>query len=129
MRDDQGVCGGDRRFEAGSVEEMRSRGRPAALGKRFRPFDPHKVLPAAASVVGRPAARGPLARFVADLVDEVLDLSPVLADYGSDTSDEYSVRLFANRGFLLEDQTRPDQADSRKYAEDHGTPHAPCQAS
>ncbi|GAB1333196.1 hypothetical protein ACE1SV_75350 [Streptomyces sennicomposti] len=55
-----------------------------------------------------------LARFVADLVDEVLDLSPVLADYGSDTSDECSVRLFANRGFLLEDQTRPDQAVSRK---------------
>ncbi|WP_435843885.1 IS1182 family transposase [Streptomyces hirsutus] len=49
------------------------------MDKRFRAFDPHQVLLLPPSLDDwLPQDR--LARFVADLVDEVLDLGPILAD-------------------------------------------------
>ncbi|WP_435823967.1 IS1182 family transposase [Kitasatospora aureofaciens] len=50
------------------------------MGKRFRAFDPHQVLLLPPSLDDW-LPEGHLARFVADLVDEALDLSPILADY------------------------------------------------
>ncbi|WP_449455869.1 IS1182 family transposase [Streptomyces dangxiongensis] len=50
------------------------------MDKTFRAFDPHQVLLLPPSLNDW-LPEGHLARFVADLVDEVLDLSPVLADY------------------------------------------------
>lgn len=55
-------------------------GRPAALDKTFRAFDPHQVLLLPPSLDDW-LPEDHLARFVADLVDEVLDLSRVLAEY------------------------------------------------
>ncbi|WP_434975738.1 IS1182 family transposase [Streptomyces bluensis] len=50
------------------------------MDKTFRAFDPHQVLLLPPSLDDwLPGDH--LARFVADLVDEVLDLSPILADY------------------------------------------------
>lgn len=80
MRDDHDVRGGDGLFEVEPVEKKRSRGRPAAVDKTFRAFDPHQVLLLPPSLDDW-LPEDHLARFVADLVDEVLDLSPVLADY------------------------------------------------
>lgn len=49
-------------------------------GKTFRAFDPHQVLLLPPSLDDwLPGDQ--LARFVTDLVDEVLDFSPILADY------------------------------------------------
>jgi transposase len=48
------------------------------VDKTFRAFDPHQVLPPS---LDDWLPEDHLARFVADLVDEVLDLSPILADY------------------------------------------------
>ncbi|WP_435839954.1 IS1182 family transposase [Streptomyces chilikensis] len=50
------------------------------MDKTFRVFDPHQVLLLPPSLDDW-LPQDHLARFVADLVDEVLDLSPVLADY------------------------------------------------
>lgn len=50
------------------------------MDKAFRAFDPHQVLLLPPSLDDW-LPDGHLARFVADLVDEVLDLGPVLADY------------------------------------------------
>ncbi|WP_457034147.1 transposase [Kitasatospora sp. P5_F3] len=50
------------------------------MDKRFRVFDPHQVLLLPPSLDGW-LPQDHLARFVADLVDEVLDLRPILADY------------------------------------------------
>jgi hypothetical protein len=50
------------------------------MGKRFRAFDPHQVLLLPPSLDDW-LPENHLARFVADLVDQVLDLSPILADY------------------------------------------------
>jgi len=47
-------------------------------GKRFRRFDPHQVLLLPPSLDDW-LPEGHLARFVAELVDEVLDLGPILA--------------------------------------------------
>jgi hypothetical protein len=60
--------------------KKRTQGPPAAVGKTFRAFDPHQVMLLPPSLDDW-LPEGHLARFVADLVDEVLDLSPVLADY------------------------------------------------
>jgi transposase len=49
-------------------------------GKTFRRFDPHQVLLLPPSLDDW-LPEGHLARFVAELVDEVLDLGPILADY------------------------------------------------
>ena len=74
MRDGEGL------FEVEPVEAKRRQGRPAAVDKTFRVFDPHQVLLLPPSLDDW-LPEGHLARFVADLVDEALDLSPVLADY------------------------------------------------
>ncbi|MGR8007503.1 IS1182 family transposase [Streptomyces hypolithicus] len=50
------------------------------MDKRFRAFDPHQVLLLPPSL-DHWLPEGHLARFVADLVDDVLDLGPVLAGY------------------------------------------------
>ncbi|MFJ2778153.1 IS1182 family transposase [Kitasatospora sp. NPDC087315] len=67
-------------FEVEPVEKKRSQDRPAAVDKRFRAFDPHQALLLPPSLDDW-LPQDHLARFVADLVDEVLDLGPVLADY------------------------------------------------
>ncbi|MDJ0347659.1 IS1182 family transposase [Streptomyces sp. H10-C2] len=67
-------------FEVEPVEKKQPQGRPAAVDKRFRAFDPHQVLLLPPSLDDW-LPQDHLARFVADLVDQVLDLSPVLADY------------------------------------------------
>ena len=72
--------GEDGLFEIEPVEVKRTPGRPAAVDKTFRTFDPHQVLLLPPSLDDW-LPEGHLARFVADLVDEVLDLSPILADY------------------------------------------------
>jgi hypothetical protein len=72
--------GGDGLFEVDPVEKKRPQGRPAAVDKTFRAFDPHQVLLLPPSL-DEWLPEDHLARFVAELVDEVLDLGPVLADY------------------------------------------------
>ncbi|MCY0963230.1 IS1182 family transposase [Streptomyces sp. H27-H5] len=67
-------------FEVEPVEKKRPQGRAAAVDKRFRAFDPHQVLLLPPSLDDW-LPEGHLARFVADLVDGVLDLGPILADY------------------------------------------------
>ncbi|MEU5247804.1 IS1182 family transposase [Streptomyces asoensis] len=67
-------------FEVGPGEKKRPQGPAAAVGKTFRAFDPHQVLLLPPSLDDW-LPEGHLARFVADLVEEVLDLGPVLADY------------------------------------------------
>jgi transposase len=75
MRDQEGL------FEAEPVEPKRQPlARAAGVDKRFRAFEPHQVLLLPPSLDDW-LPEDHLARFVADLVDEVLDLSPVLADY------------------------------------------------
>jgi transposase len=80
MRDDLGMRDGDGLFEVEPVEKNRPQGPPAAVGKTFRAFDPHQVMLLPPSLDDW-LPEGHLARFVADLVDEVLDLGPILADY------------------------------------------------
>jgi transposase len=74
------MSGGDGLFEVEPVEKKQALGRPAAVDKRFRAFDPHQVLLLPPSLDDW-LPEGHLARFVADLVDDVLDLSAILADY------------------------------------------------
>jgi hypothetical protein len=74
MRDGEGL------FEVEPIEKSRPQTRTAAADKRFRAFDPHQALLLPPSLDDW-LPEGHLARFVADLVDEVLDLGPVLADY------------------------------------------------
>ncbi|WP_437184776.1 IS1182 family transposase [Streptomyces tanashiensis] len=72
--------GGDGLFEVEPVEKKQPQGRAVAVDKQFRAFDPHQVLLLPPSLDDW-LPEDHLARFVADLVDEVLDLGPVLADY------------------------------------------------
>ncbi|MBP2405959.1 transposase [Streptomyces syringium] len=74
MRDGEGL------FEAEPVEKKRPQARAAAVDKRFRAFDPHQVLLLPPSLDDW-LPEDHLARFVADLVDQSLDLSPILAGY------------------------------------------------
>ncbi|MFJ9691243.1 transposase [Kitasatospora sp. NPDC101183] len=68
-------------FEVEPVENKQPQGRAAAAAdKRFRAFDPHQALLLPPSLDDR-LPEGHLAGFVADLVDDVLDPGPVLADY------------------------------------------------
>ncbi|WP_280885962.1 IS1182 family transposase [Streptomyces sp. LBL] len=67
-------------FEVEPVGKKRPMGPAAAVDKTFREFDPHQVLLLPPSLDDW-LPEDHLARFVADLVDEVLDLGPVLADY------------------------------------------------
>ncbi|WP_425473583.1 hypothetical protein [Streptomyces tailanensis] len=72
MRDGEGL------FEAEPVEPKRPQARAAAVDRRFRAFDPHQVLPLPPSLDDW-LPEDHLARLIADLVDQALDLSPVLA--------------------------------------------------
>nr|BFD87127.1 hypothetical protein StreXyl84_65280 [Streptomyces sp. Xyl84] len=65
-------------FEVEPIAAKRRQGRPAALGKTFRAFDPHQVLLLPPSLNDW-LPEDHFARFVADLVDEVLDLFPIRA--------------------------------------------------
>jgi hypothetical protein len=80
MRDDYGMRDGDGLFEVGPVGKKRPQSPAEAVGRTFRAFDPHQVLLLPPSLDDW-LPEDHLARFVADLVDEVLDLGPVLADY------------------------------------------------
>lgn len=66
-------------FEVEPVGKRQPQDRPAAVDKRFRAFDPHQVLLLPPSLDDWPL-QDHLARFVADLVDKVLDLGQVRAD-------------------------------------------------
>ena len=72
--------GGDGLFEVEPAGKKRPQGRPAAVDKTFRAFAPHQILLLPPSL-DEWLPEDHLARFVADLVDEVLNLSPVLANY------------------------------------------------
>ncbi|MET8331793.1 IS1182 family transposase [Streptomyces sp. NPDC005181] len=67
-------------FEVEPVEKKQPQGRPAAVDKRFRAFDPHQVLLLPPSLDDW-LPQDHLARFVADLVDDVLDLTAIRSDY------------------------------------------------
>ncbi|MFD7057732.1 IS1182 family transposase [Streptomyces mirabilis] len=67
-------------FEVEPVGKKQPMGPAAAVDKTFRAFDPHQVLLLPPSLDDW-LPEDHLARFVADLVDEVLDLGPVLAGY------------------------------------------------
>jgi transposase len=71
---------GDGLFEVESAEKRQPQARGAAVDKRFRAFDPHQVLLLPPSLDDW-LPQDHLARFVADLVDDVLDLSSIRADY------------------------------------------------
>lgn len=74
MRDQEGL------FEVEPAEGKQPPRRAAAVDKTFRAFDPHQILLLPPSLDAW-LPEDHLARFVADLVDEVLDLSPILAEY------------------------------------------------
>jgi hypothetical protein len=80
MRDDGGIRDGDGLFEVEPVEQRQPQGRPAAVDKRFRAFDPHQALLLPPSLDDW-LPQDHLARFVAYLVDDILDLSAIRADY------------------------------------------------
>ncbi|MER5804256.1 transposase [Streptomyces mirabilis] len=67
-------------FEVEPVGKRQPQARPAAVDKRFRAFDPHQVLLLPPSLDDW-LPQDHRARFVADLVDKVLDLGQVRADY------------------------------------------------
>ncbi len=101
MRDDATVRDGNGLFETDPVEKKRSQARPAAVNKRFRAFDPHQVLLLPPSLDDL-LPEDHLARFVAELVDDVLDLSPVLADYTEKRGFPPYFGTFAERWQLLD---------------------------
>jgi transposase len=72
--------GGDGLFDVEPVEKRQPQGRGAAVDKRFRAFDPDQVLLLPPSLDDW-LPQDHLARFVADLVDDVLDLTAIRADY------------------------------------------------
>lgn len=74
MRDQEGL------FEVEPAEGKQPPRRAGAVDERFRSFDPHQVLLLPPSLDDW-LPQDHLARFVAELVDDVLDLGPVLADY------------------------------------------------
>lgn len=89
------------------------------MDKRFRAFDPHQVLPLPPSLDDW-LPQDHLAQFVADRVDEVLDLGPVPADYTEKRGyPPYDPRLMAR--LLIYGYTtgvRSSRAIQRKCAED-----------
>jgi transposase len=72
--------GGDGLFDVPPIGKKAPRPRAVPVGKTFRAFDPHQVLLLPPSLDDW-LPEDHLARFVAELVDEVLDLTPILADY------------------------------------------------
>jgi hypothetical protein len=75
VRDDGGIRDGDGPFEVEPAEKKQTQARAAAVDKRFRTFDPHQVLLLPPSLDDW-LPQDHLTRFVADLLDEVLDLGP-----------------------------------------------------
>jgi transposase len=75
------VVSGERLFEVPEEVEVGGELAPRpGVGKRFRAYDPHQVLLMAPSLDDW-LPQDHLARFVSELVDQVLDLSPLRAGY------------------------------------------------
>jgi transposase len=110
---------GDGLFEVEPFGKMRVQGPAAAVGKTFRAFDPHQVLLLPPSLDDW-LPEDHLARFVADLVDEVLDLGPILADYTEKRGyPPYDPRLMVRLliyGYTT--GTRSSRAIERRLADD-----------
>ncbi|WP_449343303.1 IS1182 family transposase [Streptomyces sp. C11-1] len=89
------------------------------MDKRFRAFDPHQALLLPPSLDDW-LPEGHLARFVADLVDDVLDLGPILAGYTEKRGfPPHDPRLMVR--LLIYGYTtgvRPSRAIERKCADD-----------
>jgi len=106
-------------FEVEPVEPKRQQTRPAAVGKRFRAFDPHQVLLLPPSLDDW-LPEDHLARFVADLVDQTLDLTPILDGYtGKRGYPPYDPRLMVR--LLVYGYTtgvRSSRAIERRLADD-----------
>lgn len=111
--------GGDGLFEVEPVEKQQPQSPPVGVDKRFRAFDPHQVLLLPPSLDDW-LPQDHLARFVADLVDDVLDLGPVLADYADKRGyPPYDPRLMLR--LLIYGYTtgvRSSRAIERKCADD-----------
>ncbi len=111
--------GGDGLFEVESVEKKQPQGRPATVDKTFRAFDPPQVLLLPPSL-DEWLSEDHLARFVADLVDDVLDLGPVLANCTEKRGyPPYDPRLMVRLlicGYTT--GTRSSRAIERKCADD-----------
>jgi transposase len=139
-------------FEVEPVGKRQPQARPAAVDKRFRAFDPHQVLLLPPSLDDW-LPKDHLARFVADLVDKVLDLGQVRADYtGKRGYPPYDPRLMLRlliygyttgvRSSRAIEQRCPDDIAFRFLAADqapgfrsisrfrrHLTPSPPCSPS
>lgn len=74
------MSGGDGLFEVGPAAAVPRSVSKAPVSKTFRAFVPDQMLLLPPSL-DEWLPEGHLARFVAELVDEVLDLSPILASY------------------------------------------------
>lgn len=72
--------GGDGLFDVERFEKKRPMGPATVVDKTHRAFDPHHVLLLPPSLDDW-LPQDHLARFLADLVDDVVDLGPVLAHY------------------------------------------------
>lgn len=83
------ASGGDGLFEVGPVEMKRLQGRRAAVDKRFRAFDPHLVLLLPPSLDDW-LPQDHLARFVADLVDDVTGVSATASASSTSTPKQAS---------------------------------------
>jgi hypothetical protein len=79
-QDDRDMRGEDGLSEVEPVEKKQSQGHAAAMDKRFQAFDPHQVLLLPQSLDDW-LPQDHQAQFVADLIDDVLDPGPILADY------------------------------------------------
>ncbi|MET7355083.1 IS1182 family transposase [Streptomyces mirabilis] len=110
---------GDGLFEVEPVGKKRPQGPVAAVDKTFRALDPHQVLLLPPSLDDW-LPEDHLARFVADPVDEVLDLGPVLADYTEKRGyPPYDPRLMVR--LLIYGYTtgvRPSRTIERRLADD-----------
>jgi transposase len=74
------VASEERLFEVPAVERSGAEEPKPPVEKTFRPYDPHQVFLLPPSIDDW-VPEGHLARFVSELVDEVLDLGPFLAAY------------------------------------------------
>jgi transposase len=74
------VTSDERLFPVPAVVPGEAEGPRAPVDKTFRPYDPHQVFLLPPSIDDW-LPEGHLARFVSELVDEVLDLGPFRADY------------------------------------------------
>jgi transposase len=74
------VTSDERLFHVPPVVPGEAEGPRAPVDKTFRPYDPHQVFLLPPSIDDW-VPEGHLARFVSELVDEVLDLGPFLAAY------------------------------------------------